>query len=101
MAIRGEGVARLFRVSTARLNEQVARNEDKFGDDFAFQMSPAEWTDLKSQFATSTATSHGTTETALDLTDHWVGRPLRTKSTTRRPAIPLRRAPVRTDRRSS
>jgi hypothetical protein len=31
-----EDVARLFGVSTTRLNEQVARNEDKFGDDFAF-----------------------------------------------------------------
>lgn len=50
-------VARLFGVDTRRLNEQVRRNEDKFGDDFAFRLTDVEWEDLKSQNATSSA--HG------------------------------------------
>lgn len=46
-------VAALFGVETRRLNEQVRRNADRFGEDFAFQLSRAETTDLISQNATS------------------------------------------------
>lgn len=55
--ILDEEVARLFGVPTRRLNEQVKRNADKFGDDFAFQLTEDEFADLKSQNATSK--SHG------------------------------------------
>jgi ORF6N domain len=48
-----QDVARLFAVPTKRLNEQVARNADKFGDDFAFRLTPEEFNDLRSQKATS------------------------------------------------
>lgn len=59
--IRGEAVvldsdvAKLFDVKTARLNEQVSRNEGKF-EGFAFRLSREEWNIMKSQNATS---SHG------------------------------------------
>jgi len=57
--IRGQRVlldadlAELYEVATKRLNEQVKRNADRFPADFMFQLTPDEFTDLKSQFATS------------------------------------------------
>ena len=42
-------VARLFDVETKRLNEQVNRNKEKFGDDFSFRLSKEEFSDLRSQ----------------------------------------------------
>jgi hypothetical protein len=57
--IRGQRVildtdlARIYGVTTKRLNEQVRRNEDRFPDDFVFQIAPHEYADLKSQIATS------------------------------------------------
>jgi hypothetical protein len=41
------------------LNEQVKRNLDRFGGAFAFELTPEEWEDLKSQIATSSAHGHG------------------------------------------
>ena len=57
--IRGQRVlldsdlADLYEVDTKRLNEQVKRNADRFPADFMLQLTPAEFADLKSQFATS------------------------------------------------
>jgi ORF6N domain len=57
--IRGQKVmldadlAELYHVATKRLNEQVRRNLSRFQDDFAFQLTADEATNLKSQFATS------------------------------------------------
>jgi hypothetical protein len=57
--IRGERVildsdlAKIYGVSTKRLNEQVKRNADRFPEDFAFKLTNEELTDLRSQFATS------------------------------------------------
>ena len=50
-------LATLYGVPVRRLNEQVRRNSERFPDDFAFQLNAEEWTDLKSQIATSS--SHG------------------------------------------
>jgi hypothetical protein len=50
-------LARIYGVSTRRLNEQVKRNAERFPEDFAFQLTEKEATDLRSQFATSR--SHG------------------------------------------
>jgi hypothetical protein len=56
--IRGERVmldtdlAELYGVEVRRLNEQVRRNQDRFPADFMFQLTDAEWTALRSQFAT-------------------------------------------------
>ena len=57
--IRGQQVmldrdlAMLYGVTTSRLNEQVRRNIERFPEDFMFQLSPAEFSNLKSQIATS------------------------------------------------
>jgi ORF6N domain len=59
--IRGEKVildadlARLYGVTTKRLNEQVKRNQERFPDDFMFQLTAKESADLRSQFATSSS----------------------------------------------
>jgi len=59
MLIRGQKVildsdlAKLYGVSTKRLNEQVRRNVDRFPEDFMFQLSAQENHNLRSQFATS------------------------------------------------
>lgn len=46
-------LARLYGVSTKRLNEQVRRNAEKFPPDFVFQLTPEEVAILKSHFVTS------------------------------------------------
>jgi hypothetical protein len=46
-------LADLYQVETKRLNEQVKRNVARFPEDFMFQLTKEEWTDLKSQNATS------------------------------------------------
>jgi phage regulator Rha-like protein len=48
-------LARIYRVPTKRLNEQVRRNIERFPPDFAFVLTEQEVTNLKSQFATSSA----------------------------------------------
>ena len=56
--IRGERIildadlARIYGVTTKRLNEQVKRNADRFPDDFAFQVTKEETANLTSQIAT-------------------------------------------------
>jgi hypothetical protein len=52
-------LATLYGVPTKRLNEQVARNIERFPEDFAFLLTPREVTDLKSQIATSSSTHGG------------------------------------------
>lgn len=46
-------LALLYQVETRRLNEQVKRNNDRFPEDFMFQLTKEEFDILKSQFATS------------------------------------------------
>ncbi len=59
VVVRGEKVlldedlATLYGVSTGRLNEQVRRNLARFPQDFLFQLTNQEVTNLISQFATS------------------------------------------------
>lgn len=59
VVLRGEKVlldadlARLYGVSTRRLNEQVKRNSARFPADFAFRLTNQELRLLMSQFATS------------------------------------------------
>ncbi len=59
LLIRGKRVmldanlAKLYGVSTKRLNEQVKRNRDRFPQDFMFQLDPEEAEVLRSQIATS------------------------------------------------
>ena len=57
--IRGQKIildgdlARIYGVPTKRLNEQVKRNRQRFPDDFAFQLTVAEFANLRSQIAIS------------------------------------------------
>ena len=57
--IRGQQVildrdlALLYGVETRRINEQVRRNNERFPEDFMFQLTPEEFENWKSQFATS------------------------------------------------
>jgi hypothetical protein len=59
--IRGQRVmldsdlATVYQVTTKRLNEQLKRNRRRFPKDFAFQLTAEEFTNLKSQFATSSS----------------------------------------------
>jgi len=46
-------LAELYGVETRRLNEQVARNADRFLDDFMFRLNETEFDSLMSQIATS------------------------------------------------
>ena len=46
-------LAELYEVPTKRLNEQVRRNLRRFPEDFMFQLSPEEFENWRSQFATS------------------------------------------------
>ena len=45
-------LAELYDVPTKRLNEQVKRNADRFPEDFMFQLTAPEWSNLKSQITT-------------------------------------------------
>ena len=46
-------LARIYGVTTARLNQQVRRNKDRFPVDFMFELSVGEYHNLMLQFATS------------------------------------------------
>ncbi len=59
--IRGQRVlldsdlAKLYGVTTKQLNQQVARNEDRFPEDFSYQLTLQEFRNLKSQIVTSSS----------------------------------------------
>lgn len=59
LVLRGQKVildadlARLYGVTTKRLNEQIRRNAERFPEDFVFQLTNAELESLRSQIATS------------------------------------------------
>ena len=61
LTLRGQRVildadlAEMYGVPTKRLNEQVKRNDDRFPEDFMFQLTAQEWDNLKSQIATSSS----------------------------------------------
>ena len=46
-------LARLYGVTTARLNQQVKRNVERFPSDFMFQLTKEEYESLMLQIATS------------------------------------------------
>jgi hypothetical protein len=63
-------LAALYGVETRRLNEQVRRNEARFPEDFAFQLTPEEFDNLKSQFATSSGHWGGRRKLPFAFTEH-------------------------------
>ena len=48
-------LAAIYGVPTKALNQAVKRNADRFPEDFMFQLTASEWSNLKSQFVTSSA----------------------------------------------
>jgi hypothetical protein len=46
-------LAELYGVETRVFNQAVKRNEDRFPEDFCFQITAREWANLKSQIVTS------------------------------------------------
>src|SRR5436305_3280868 len=61
--VRGQRVmldsdlAAIYGVTTKRLNQQLRRNHNRFPSDFAFQLTREEFTNLRSQIATSSLRS--------------------------------------------
>lgn len=51
-------LAKVYGVTTKRLNEQVKRNRNRFPEDFMFQLTTKEWADLTSQIAMSKTLSN-------------------------------------------
>ncbi len=69
-AMLDSDLAKLYRVSTKRLNEQFRRNVNRFPRDFAFRLTPQEFTRLKSQFATSSSEWGGRRYPPVAFTEH-------------------------------
>lgn len=65
-----EVLARLYGVSTARLNQQYRRNLDRFPSDFAFELSLAESSALMLQSATSKPGRGGRRKPPIVFTEH-------------------------------
>lgn len=76
LTVRGQRVmldfdlARIYGVSTMRLNEQVKRNHSRFPQDFAFQLTRQEVAALISQIAISKPARGGRTKRPWVFTEH-------------------------------
>ncbi len=75
-SLRGEKVildsdlAAIYGVTTARLNQQVKRNVDRFPSDFVFQLSQKEFDSLMLQIATSNPSRGGRRKLPMAFTEH-------------------------------
>ncbi|MFN0217705.1 MAG: ORF6N domain-containing protein [Hyphomicrobium sp.] len=67
-----EEVARLFGTETKKLNQQVSRNKEKFGEDFSFSMTKEEFDNLRSQNVTSSSDWGGRRYPPRVFTEHGV-----------------------------
>ena len=67
-----EDLAGLYGVETRVLVQQVRRNEQRFPDDFMFQLSAAEFDNLKSQSVISSGGHGGRRKRPLAFTEHGV-----------------------------
>lgn len=68
-------LAEIYGVETRRLNEQFKRNEMRFPKDFAFRLTAAEWTNLKSQMlVNSTESIDSIIEADDNSSQDWGGR---------------------------
>lgn len=68
--ILGADLARLYGVTTKRLNEQVKRNLRRFPPDFMFRLTKAETESLRSQIATSNKGRGGSRYAPYAFTEH-------------------------------
>jgi phage regulator Rha-like protein len=69
-AILDSDLARVYGVTTARLNEQVKRNAERFPGDFMFRLTKREFSRLISQNATSNAGRGGRRKRPFVFTEH-------------------------------
>ena len=65
-------LAELYEVETKRLKEQVRRNIERFPDDFMFELSKSEFTNWRSQFATSSRDKIGLRYSPMAFTEQGV-----------------------------
>ncbi|KKU81807.1 MAG: hypothetical protein UY09_C0028G0013 [Parcubacteria group bacterium GW2011_GWA2_47_8] len=65
-------LARLYGVSTTRLNEQVKRNRKRFPNDFMFRLTDGEFVRLMSQIAISNLRRGGRRKLPFAFTEHGV-----------------------------
>jgi hypothetical protein len=76
LVIRGQKVmldadlAVLYGVETRQINQALRRNEERFPEDFAFRLSAEEFTNLRSQFATSSSGWGGRRYPPIAFTEH-------------------------------
>ncbi len=63
-------LARVYGVSTGRLNEQVKRNLERFPDDFMFRLTEKEYANLISQIAISSLQHGGRRKMPFVFTEH-------------------------------
>ncbi len=76
LTIRGQRVildtdlAKIYGVPTFRFNEAVKRNKERFPEDFMFQLTSAEFTALRSQFAMSKTGRGGRRTRPYAFTEH-------------------------------
>ncbi|MFA7421518.1 MAG: ORF6N domain-containing protein [Melioribacteraceae bacterium] len=74
--LRGEKVildsdlAAIYGVTTARLNQQIKRNKERFPDDFLFTLNKKEFDDLMLQIATSNPVRGGRRKLPFVFTEH-------------------------------
>lgn len=78
LLIRGQRVmldtdlAAIYGVTTKALNQAVRRNAERFPSEFAFRLTPQEFTDLTSQFVTSSDGRGGRRYRPMAFTEHSV-----------------------------
>ena len=65
-------LAQLYGIDTKRLKEQVKRNISRFPDDFMFELSKEEFTNWRSQIATSNSDKMGLRYAPMAFTEHGV-----------------------------
>lgn len=76
--IRGQKVmldrdlALLYGIETKRLKEQVKRNISRFPEDFMFELTKQEFSNWRSQFATSNSDKMGLRYTPMAFTEHGI-----------------------------
>lgn len=76
VVLRGQRVmldadlARLYGVSTSRLNQQVRRNAARFPSDFMLEVTVGEWQGMLLQFATTLQRTRRTDRLPLAFTEH-------------------------------
>ena len=76
--IRGQKVmldfdlAGMYQVETRVLNQSVKRNIQRFPEDFMFQLTSQEWTDMSSQFVMTSRLKRPKTARPLAFTEHGV-----------------------------